>query len=64
VAVLVDNFQLTLYAAYGDPKDKTVKIEEDDTLYDCKLIESFMCNVTIATLPYIVVISSTGRIGL
>lgn len=34
VAVLVDNFQLTLYAAYGDPKDKTVKIEEDDTLYD------------------------------
>jgi len=51
VAVLVDNFQLTLYAAYGDPKDKTVKIEEDDTLYDCKLIESVMCNVTIATLP-------------
>lgn len=40
VAVLVDNFQLTLYAAHGEAKDKKmVKLdEEDDTLSGCELL--------------------------
>ena len=38
MAVLVDNFQLTLYATHGESKEtKTVKVEDDeDRLSECK----------------------------
>ena len=44
MAVLVDNFQLTLYAAHGEAKDrKVVRLDDDeDNNCECSLLFFFL----------------------